>query len=687
MHGGLITDLAVVTVVAALTGMLARRVGQPSILGYLLAGLIVGPYLPIPVFADPHRMEELAEVGVVLVMFAVGLEFRIRKFLDILPVSGVTALVQIAALSWAGYTIGSVMGWSTAASFSLGATLAISSTMVVSAVLGSRPVDPDVRSHVFGILVIQDVVAIGLMAVVTALAAGESVGVRSLGLLTGQLAAVVVIMLVVGLLVLPRLVRFALAEADTEVFVVLIAGAAFGLAWAADAFGYSVALGAFIAGMVVAESGRHHDIEQAVEPLRSLFSAIFFVSIGMSVDPAQAWRSLPLPLVLAGVVIGMQFLSVTVTTVLTGSSLRRAVYSGITLGQIGELSFVLATIAIAGGVMPQETLPVLVTVATITAFTTPLLLGRAQGILEAIDGWLPDRAQQVLTAYQSYLRASPRAANGPTLLRPALAVLLDWLALVILFVARYSLRGYIDPDFTLAANVATMVLGAPFIIGLVRSAVRLVGEVRRRREAQGRAPRTKAVESVALFTIVLAVGLPTVALVRPVLQVPWVEAALLGVVLAALVLLGLRLGRVPGDYTSGVARIALDIAGRMREPESGAEAAADIGPAVALDTGPLAGLDYLPIVVHPDSEANGRTLSDLEFRCRTGAAVVAILRGEETMPLPTGNDRIQAEDVLAVSGSPAALDRARTMLESVAADSLDVPIPESAALSAGASPA
>src|SRR5690606_5500637 len=146
------------------TGTLMRWVGQPSVLGYLLAGLIVGPYWSIPLFADPHRVEELAEVGVVLVMFAVGLEFRARRLLEILPQSGLTAAVQIATLGWAGFTVGSFLGWSTPAAITLGAALAISSTMVVSAVLRQRPVDDEVRSHVFGILVVQDVVAIVLIA-------------------------------------------------------------------------------------------------------------------------------------------------------------------------------------------------------------------------------------------------------------------------------------------------------------------------------------------------------------------------------------------------------------------------------------------------------------------------------------------------------------------------------------------
>lgn len=662
MHGGLIADLAVVTVVAAITGMVIRRAGQPTILGYLLAGLIVGPYIPIPLFADPHRMEELAEVGVVLVMFAVGLEFRIRRLLDILPVSGLTAGMQVAALSWAGFTVGSLLGWSTAASVCLGATLAISSTMVVSAVLRTRPVDADVRAHVFGILVVQDVVAIVLMAVVTALASGESVGVRALGLLIGQLAGAVVVMLVGGLLLLPRLVRYVSTKFDAEVLVVLVVAAAFGLAWVAHRFGYSVALGAFIAGMAVAESGRGHAVEKAIEPLRSLFSAIFFVSIGMTVDPRVAWESLPLALVLCGVVIGMQFLSVLVSTVLTGSSLRRGIYSALALGQIGELSFILATIAIGGNVMPSETLPALVTVATVTAFTTSLFLGRAQKIVEAIDHLLPERAHEVLAAYQSFMRKSSSAVHEPALRAPMAAVLLDWAALVVLFILRSSIAPFVNGEWSVVADVLAVLVAGPFVVGLIRSARRLSSGISRMARAQqGPTPRAQAVEAIALLAVVLGVGLPTVALVRPLVGGPWVEAVLLCVLLTLSVLLGLRLGSVKGKHTSGVARLALDLRDHVQAGVSGIPSAPP--PPPRPEAGPLAGLDYQPLAVPVGGVADGLTLAELDLRCRTGATVVAIRREDRTTTLPTGDELLQAGDILAVSGSAEALERARVILE------------------------
>ena len=656
MQGALIHDLGVVTVVAAATAMLARQLGQPTILGYLLAGLIVGPYIPVPLFADPARMGELAEVGVVLVMFAVGLEFRARKLLEIIPISGFTAAIQIGALAWAGFSVGSFMGWTTVSSVCLGATVSISSTMVVSAVLRTNPINPDIRRHVFGILIVQDVAAIVLIAVVTALAAGEDIGFRALGQLVVQLAGVVAAMLVAGLLLLPRLVRIALAKRDTEVLVVLIAGAAFGLALVAEGFGYSVALGAFLAGMAVAESGRGHEVEKAIEPLRALFSAIFFVSIGMAVDPLVAWKSMPLALGLSAVVIGMQFVSVSAGTVLTGSSVRSGIYAGLALGQVGELSFILATIAIAGGVVPKETLPALVTVATITAFTTPMLLSRAQGIVALLDRWIPDRAQQVLVAYQSFIRTIRTPREGPSLRRPATAVVLDWFALVVLFVARQAVQPHVADAQQLTLDAAAAVVAVPFVIGLVRSGSRLAANARAlAQQDSAPTPRARAVEAVALLFVVVAVGLPTLAILQPLVGGHWGEVAFLSVLITVLVVLGLRLGRVDNEYTSGVARIATELADHVGTDES--------TPGVAPAPTPLGGLDHRPLRIETDSRADGSTLARLDLRCRTGATVVAITRGNITTSLPSGDEQIEAGDVLAVSGSPDAIERARALLD------------------------
>lgn len=659
LHHALIFDLAIVTSFAAAFGLVVRWLGQPSVLGYLLAGLVVGPYLPIPLFADPQRMEELAEVGVVLVMFAVGLEFRVRRLLDILPVSGLAACIQIATLAWAGFALGAWLGWSDSARICLGATLAISSTMVVSAVLRTKPVNSDIRAHIFGILVVQDVVAILLIAIVTALASGKPVSPTSLGLLTGQLIGFVLLVLAVSLLILPRLVRFSLKLSDTEVVIVLVASAAFLLALIASYFGYSVALGAFVAGVAVAESGRGHAIEEAMEPLRALFSAIFFVSIGMAVDPVVAWANLPLALGLTVIVIVGQFASVLVATVLTGSTVRRGVYSGLALGQIGELSFILAKIAVKGGSLPEGTLSALVTVATITAFTTPALLGSAQRIVAVIDRALPDRFNQSLAAYQSlFRRARDRESGDPALARTVVAVLLDWTALVIIFIVRYGALSRLGDAHKLIINVAAIILAVPFMLGLVRSGIRLASRTRAltRGRSTSRA-QSKTVEAIALLAIVVAIGIPTTALLIPIVEGPWLQTFLLTALLIALLLLGLNLTNLNREHTSSVARIALGIEGHLREPSAEENDLATQGKALQ-----LAELDYELIHIEEGSPAVGKSLAELDVRVRSGATIIAVRRADGVTNLPTGHDRLHAQDDVAVSGSKEAIERAREIL-------------------------
>jgi len=647
LHDDLIADLAIVTAVAAVTAILSRRLGQPTILGYLLAGLIVGPYIPIPLFADPHRVETLAEVGVILVMFAVGLEFRIGRLLAILPTSGLTAAAQIGGMLWLGSLVGDTLGWSSGASLCLGACVAISSTMVVSTVLRAQPLDDDVREHVFGVLVVQDLVAIVLMAIVTGIAGGEAVELRSLGVLVGQLLAVMLTILVGGLLVLPRLVRFVLARMEDEVLVVVGAGAAFGLAMVAGAFGYSVALGAFLAGIAVSESGKGHEVAHALEPLRALFAAIFFVSIGMSVDPRVAWSTAPLALAVSAVVVIGQLLLVSTTTVLTGGTLRRGVLAGLGLGQIGELSFILAGIAIAGGVFPDETLPMLVTVATVTAFTTPLFLRRSIAVVDAIDRRIPDRTQSLLTAYQAFVRRAREAGDGPSMSRPMVGVLLDWIALMLLLVTRSTLIPRVEDRLYLDVAIAVMML--PFLVGLVRSGRTLVNNARTLAHATfGQTRRASAVQTLVLLSAVVGIGLPTLALIQTLVTTN-VELGFLAALVLVSIALGSRAAR-DSEHSSGVARLAVGLAEHVQDDEL----TMHFG-------GALTGLDFTPVSLTSPA-ADGKTLAELDLRSRTGATIVAVERGGETTTLPTGHEQLAHGDVLAVSGSEEAISRARTLL-------------------------
>jgi CPA2 family monovalent cation:H+ antiporter-2 len=671
MHGSaqLVYDLAVVLGVAAVTSVLARLLRQPTILGHLLAGMIVGPYIPIPLFADHERIESLAELGVVLVMFAIGIEFRFSKLMRVAPTAGFTGLIQVSFLLWCGFTLGQALGWSSIESVFLGASIAISSTMVVSRVLVERPVPDDVRQHVLGVLVIQDVLAIALIAAMTATAAGGGLGLGELMSTLGRLGAVLAALIIGGMLVVPRVMRLVLGLGSKELTVVFSIGVCFALAFLASSLGYSVALGAFIAGMLVAESGKGDEVEHLVEPLRDVFAAIFFVSIGMQVDPRQVLTYLPTSLLVFAVVVVAQFVSVSFAGVLSGNGLRRSLAAGLSLGQIGEFAFILAAIGIGANAVRFSLKPILVTVAMLTAFTTPICIGAAERAVSFVDRVLPHRVQFLLTAYEEWferLRSGEKRERPPV--RAALRVIaLDAVGLIV--VAAVAMRGspallaWSMTRFELTEErarfgfaVALIALSLPLLISLFRNTValgHLVGAELAGNVATKSATATRHAAAVMVYLLVaLAIGFPAVAVLRSLTTTPY----LAGVFAALIAAIGLYAWRSAGELDeelrSGAERVA-DALARAGGSES----------TTLEDSTLVPGLDsVVGLRVKDGVQAVGKTLAELNLRALTGATVVAIHRRNAQVVLPTGHERIEAGDMLALTGTKEAVDKALVLV-------------------------
>ena len=681
-----LSDLAVVLGVAALTAVLARLLKQPTVLGYLLAGLIVGPYLPFPLFAAPERVHHIAEFGVILVMFAVGLEFRIARFLKVLPVAGLTGVVQVATVTWGGFTLGQLFGWGTVEALFLGTGLAISSTMVVSKVFEARPVAADVRELVFGILVTQDVIAIVLIAAMTGVAAGGGLSASELAATLGELAAVLLGMIAVGLLVVPRLVRAVERLKSREISVVVAVGLSFSVALLADRFGYSVALGAFIAGMLVAESGQGAAIEHLIQPVRDMFAAVFFVSIGMTVDPVQAWHSLPASLAVFAFVVLGQFLSVSTAGLLSGNGLRRAVTAGLALGQVGEFGFILAAIGTTAGVAPPELQSILVTVAVLTTFTTPYLLALAPRVVLGLEHHLPNRVLHLLALHEAWLvrlRAEPDATGDAgrlprrRLVRAIRFIALD--AVGLLFILATAIGG-ISPaaawaeaelgvDRLLAAVVlglATLVLVVPLVAGIVRNAAalgQLVATSVLPADGEAAASTTERVMSHLLrglvyLGVVAGVGFPAMAVLRPVIGFDLVIV----LVLAGLMAVGVSLWRQAGLFA--------------HELDSGAEELAQLlarqsmalpGPRKRrkATTRVLSGPPGRPVVVVMTETTpwTGHTVAELHLPQKCGGAEIVAVHRAGAPPLSAKDcGCLEEGDLVVLAGSADALDRARALL-------------------------
>ncbi len=675
MHGvTFVADLAVVLGVAALTGVIAGGLGQPTVLGYLAAGLIVGPSVPVPVFADPERVASLAEFGVVLVMFAIGLEFRVGKLMRVLPTSGLTGLVQISFLAWAGFTLGVLLGWSTVEAVFLGGCLCISSTMLVSKVFAQQPIEADIRDHVLGVLVIQDVAAIALIAAMTGVAAGGGLEPAELAVTLLRLAGVLLGLLVGGVLLVPPLMRRVVGLGSSEILAVTAVGLCFGMALLAEHLGYSVALGAFIAGIVVAESGEGQTVEHLLAPLRDVFAAIFFVSIGMGVNPIEAWDNVGTSLIVAGVVVVAQLISVSAAGILSGLGQRRSIIAGVALGQIGEFAFIIAAIGAGAGVVRASLQPVVVTVAVLTAFTTPFLLKRAGRVAAIIDHHTPHRIQRLLCLYEAWLErargALPDPAQLPARRRALRSLALDAVGLVLagaLLVVwlpdlAHGLANRVGTTEALGAAVVVgtaMVLLSPLAVGLVRNSDVLARMLAQRvapegeNASAGERAAASALRATTHLMLVLVLGAPAMAVMRPFTGGPYGLAVLsVGLVVAA-ALVWRAAGRVDIETRSGTGHLVARLAAR----------AAPVGAPPIDHTPPTAGVSALyPVALASGDAAVGRTLAEVDLRALTGATVVNIRRGGAAVVLPGGKEVLGAGDVLELTGTADALQRAEAAL-------------------------
>ena len=680
-----VANLALVLCVAAGTTLLCQRLRQPVVFGYLLAGMIVGPHLPIPLVADEAMVHALAELGVTLLMFGLGLEFSLRRLFQVGPTAGLIAVSQSGAMVFLGYVIGQAFGWTTLESVYAGALIAISSTTIIVKAFAEQKVTGRFTEVVFGVLIIEDLLAIFLLAILTAASGGEGVATGVLLAKAGLLAAFLGGYVVVGLLVVPRLVRFAARLGSAETTLVTAIGICFGGAVLAHSFGYSVALGAFIAGSLVAESGEAGTIEHLVAPVRDMFGAIFFVAVGMLIDPrlvAEHWVAV---VVLAVVVIVGKVVAVSVSTFLTGYGTRTAVQTGMSLAQIGEFSFIIAGVGLSTGATRDFLYPVAVAVSALTTLTTPWLIRSAGPVASYVDRSLPRPLQTFATLYETWLARLRERRGGKRSRVRRLAWLLVVDTALIAGVAIGVTAG-LDPaaDWVArslgaapdAARRVVLIGGAvlllPLLYGLLRTvralvatlALEVVPAVPAGRVDPGAAPRRALIVAMEL-TILCVLGIPLLAITQPFLP-PFRGPVIFGLVLA---FLAVALWRSATDLQAharaGAEVIASLLARQMASDRPASGPPTGQAPAAIPDIGTvLPGLGE-PVMLRLEAgdPGVGKTLARLDVRGLTGAAVLALDRSGEQVLLPTGQERLQSGDVLALAGAPEAVDAATTLLK------------------------
>lgn len=680
-HHVLIQTLALVVGTAAITTVVFQRLRLPVVLGYLVAGVLVGPYTTVWFVADAHTVETLAELGVILLMFSIGLELSIHGVLGVGVGAIATAVIEVGLMVVIGSAVGAAFGLDSGAALFVGAIVAISSTTIISRSFDEYPPPPEQKRRVFGLLVVEDLLAILLLTVLTAVSRGGEPGLVPLATTVGKLLGFLAAVVIGGLLVIPRLVRMTVALGRKETSLVLAIGVCFGLAILADQAGYSVALGAFLAGALVAEAGANERIEPMIEPVRDLFAAIFFVSVGMLIDPdAVRDRWLEILVVLA-VVVGGKIVTVSLGVVLVGRGIPAAIATGLTMAQIGELSFVAATIGVEAGVLPPSWYAVAVAVSAVTTALTPLLVRRGPAVAAWIERGLPRRLQTFEALYGSWIeglgaRSSRRVSSrgfGPRVRRLVALLAVDSLALLGVVLAAGLFQGGVtrrlvaafpDLDPRWAENgvlIVAFALALPLLFGLGRLSRSLAVALAERslppRDGLDLALAPRRMLIVALqVPILLVTGLPLLAATGAL--APPLALGLLGllVIYEAWQVWG-RAGDLQAHVSAGAQAIVEILAAQGNRPATAPPD--DLSTLEAV----LPGLGTPTAVrVSAASPLAGQTLGGSNLRGLTGATVLAIQRGAHSIPVPSAADTLEPGDVLALAGSSDAITAATALL-------------------------
>jgi len=401
---GFIRDLAVVMIVAGATTILFQRLRQPVLLGYILAGVLIGPHTPGMLVDDPRAIDDISNLGVVLLMFTLGLEFSLRKLREVGIGVLVVAVGEVGLMLWIGYGLGGLFGWTGMDALFLGAIISLSSTMVATRTLTEGGQRRQPFAHlVVGLLVAEDVLAILMLTLLTAVAIGGSVQAEAAFTLIGHLGLFVVVGMILGLLLLPRLVDYVAGFDRDETLLVSVLGICFGASLLAAWMGFSVALGAFLAGAVVAESRSVGRVLHLVEPLRDMFAALFFVAIGLKIDPAMLLQyALPALLIAAVVIVG-KTLVCSLGIFVVGHDARTALRSGLGMAQIGEFSFVIATLGLSLHVISPFIYPIAVAVSVLCMAASPYLTRSAGGLANGLSRVTPRSVKLLAGSYSGWL--------------------------------------------------------------------------------------------------------------------------------------------------------------------------------------------------------------------------------------------------------------------------------------------
>lgn len=651
----LITDLGLILGAAAVTTLIFKKIKQPLVLGYILAGVLVGPYFHIiPTVTDHKSITIWAEIGVIFLLFNLGLEFSFKKLAKVGGSAGITASIDVIGMFGLGFLIGMLLDWKTTDCIFLGGITSISSTTIILRAFDELNLKHKKFANlVFGVLIVEDLFAILLLVLLTTLGgASGSIGGEMLGGIL-KLGFFLTLWFLAGIFIIPTFLKTTKKLMNDETMLVVSLALCLMMVLLAVKVGFSPALGAFIMGSILAETTQAERIEHLTKSVKDFFGAVFFVSVGMMINPQvliDYWA--PVLIISTGILLG-KFLFAGSGALVSGQPLRIAVQSGLSLTQIGEFSFIIATLGLSLNATSDFLYPIAVAVSALTTFTTPYMIRLANPMESFLNKVLPQKWLNAIAQYSSSTSGITTLSDWRILLRGyASNTLIHGVILTsIVLLSSRVLKGYIVAYFGDNGVIATLILAliimAPFIWALsIRRIERKAYAHLWLNKKYTRGPLI----AIELFRIALSIFFVAFLIVQ--FYNTWIAVSIaIGLIILGMVIFRQRL---QGFYDRMENRFLHNLNEREELHKK-----PDILP---WDT------HLSELTVSPESSLVGQSLIDLALREKYGANIAFIERGKRMIPTPSREEKLYPYDKVLVIGTDEQLSNITPLFDGVQSD-------------------
>lgn len=650
----LIQDLGLILIVAGITTLLFKRLKQPVVLGYILAGLLVSPNFTLfPTISDIANVRVWADIGVIFLLFTLGLEFSFKKLMHVGGTSSITALIEVSAMLGIGFVLGKLLGWPTMDCIFLGGIMSIASTTIILRSFDEMGLKGRKFAElVFGVLIIEDLVAVVLMVLLSTIAVSRQFAGTEMLTSILALSFFLILWFIAGIFFIPSFLSRVQKHLNNETMLVLAIGMCLGMVMLSSQAGFSPALGAFVMGSILAETTQAERIEHIVQPVKDLFGAVFFVSVGMLIDPkVLVDYALPI-LVITITLIVAKILHVTIGALIAGQPLKRALHAGMSMGQIGEFSFIIATLGVTLNVTSSFLYPIAVAVSAVTTFSTPYMIKLAGPAYEYIDRILPLRWKKALDRYSTGAQSITAASDWRKVLQATLIVIILFSLIIvgILFLFTRYVWPWID------ANIASGIWGQIITASLCLAAMSpfLWALVLRKAapEASAALWSNKRYRAPLLFMRLVRAGISIVYISVFMLSFFPVVVAIAGAIVLV-TFAAVFSKRIHKFYIRLEDRFMFNFYHReMQEAKASLRELAPWDAHIARITFPAGAV------------CTGKTLEEMQIREQFGVNIAMVKRGDlHTIPAPGRYERLYPGDKMFVIGTDEQLEAFKKYIE------------------------